>query len=132
MSFDISFLYIYPDETFESQLLRYNQFLIENSNDIGIIVLNEEYLSIVVVPNDCENINQYIDEKNHSNCKDVIGVIMIPESYSTTTYVNSHLKEYIQEYREDINNILLLIIIKEKDYSRIINNLRQVLESASF
>ena len=57
---------------------------------------------------------------------------MIPESYSTTTYVNSHLKEYIQEYREDINNILLLIIIKEKDYSLIINNLRQVLESASF
>lgn len=129
MSFDVSFVYLYSNDKYESYLREYTQFLSKNLDTIGICILNDEYIDIVVVPNDYEDIPFYV---NNFHYNDVIAVIIVPEEYTTVEYVNIHLKKYIRTYQEQITEILLLALVKEKDYNNFVNNLRELLDNIIF
>ena len=132
MSLGISFVYVYPDNTFEPYLKKYTDYLAQNIEYVQIMVLNRENINIVIVPNDCENIQKYLDEQTPENYTDVIGVIVVPSSFSTESYVNTYLENHVKNCKEKVKEIFLLVIVRENEYDYLVNNMKELLENICF
>ena len=133
---DISFVFVYQDKYYESYFARYINYLVQNIDKIAVLVLNDNIIDILVIPDSCSDVPTYIDKLSFSNIKylrDIIILVIIPDEEKTTgNYVNKHFNRYLEKYQEKIENIFLAIFIKESDYDYTLNNLVNILQSIIF